>query len=288
MVIIVKYQLLTTYACTLIHICVNDVHLITTKGLIVCNRNHIISLLLGSTCAEKLNHDPNFIIKLVFLGNFWQAQKTNFFPMELYLVIGQGYGKLSTLSCTFSWKVLTLFKNSWSFSWSKYWHILQMSTSLINIWFSFLYFDFWHVLKHPPFSLVLFKIVCFCSIFNVATLYGWTNFAPNMIHSTIHMDQFCPWKLCYLEIFWHFQLTSFFFIFFIGGKSTLSKFSTIVVVCNPPSMLLMNFITRFAHGSVEMLSFFMLDNEAPCDKLEDKFIECVDSSNWLSSFALQE
>jgi hypothetical protein len=68
-------------------------------------------------------------------------------------------------------------------------------------------------------------------------------------------------------------------MFFISGKSTFSKFSTIVVVCTPPSMLLMNFITRFAHGSVEMLSFFMLDNEAPCHKLEDKFIEYVDRSN---------
>ncbi len=53
-------------------------------------------------------------------------------------------------------------------------------------------------------------------------------------------------------------------------------------------MLLMNFITRFAHDSVEMLSFFMFDNEAPCDKLEDKFIECVDNSNSLTSFALHK
>jgi hypothetical protein len=48
----------------------------------------------------------------------------------------------------------------------------------------------------------------------------------------------------------------------------------------------MGFIAKAVHNEVETLSFFVLHNETIGDKLEDNFVECVGSSNGLSSFAL--
>jgi hypothetical protein len=48
----------------------------------------------------------------------------------------------------------------------------------------------------------------------------------------------------------------------------------------------MGLIAKVAHNGVETLSFFVLHNETLGDKLEDNFVECVGSSNGLSSFAL--
>jgi len=48
----------------------------------------------------------------------------------------------------------------------------------------------------------------------------------------------------------------------------------------------MHFIAKVVSNVVEMLSFFVLHNEALGDKLEDNFVECVGSSNGLSSSAL--
>jgi hypothetical protein len=48
----------------------------------------------------------------------------------------------------------------------------------------------------------------------------------------------------------------------------------------------MGFIAKIICNGVEMLSFFVLHNETLGDKPEDNFVECVGSSNGLSSFAL--
>jgi hypothetical protein len=48
----------------------------------------------------------------------------------------------------------------------------------------------------------------------------------------------------------------------------------------------MAFIAKFVHNRVGTLSFFVLHNETLSDKSKDNFVECVGSSNGLSSFAL--